>query len=67
MGMLIDESGSRRNRRAGRLRSRPGVTECGQQKHGRRTHDTGERARNNVRKAIGVVLRGLHGGDVAPA
>jgi hypothetical protein len=26
---------------------------------------TGERARNNVRKAIGAVLRGLHRGDAA--
>lgn len=32
---------------------------------GRRTHDTGERARNNVRKAIGAVVRGLHRGDAA--
>jgi hypothetical protein len=36
-----------------------------QLKQGRRTHDTGERARNNVRKAIGAVLRGLHRGDAA--
>jgi hypothetical protein len=37
----------------------------GQLKDGRRTDDTGERARNNVRKAIGAVLRGLHRGDAA--
>jgi hypothetical protein len=36
-----------------------------QLKQGRRTHDTGERARNNVRKAIRAVLRGLHRGDAA--
>ena len=36
-----------------------------QLKQGRRTRDTGERARNNVRKAIGAVVRGLHRGDVS--
>jgi len=36
-----------------------------QLKQGRRIHDTGERARNNVRKAIGAVVRGLHRGDAA--
>lgn len=36
-----------------------------QLQHRRRTHDTGERARNNVRKAIGAVVRGLQRGDVA--
>jgi hypothetical protein len=35
-----------------------------QLKQGRRPRDTGERARNNVRKAIGAVVRGLHRGDV---
>jgi hypothetical protein len=30
---------------------------------GPRKHDTGERARNNVRKAIGAVLRALRSGD----
>jgi hypothetical protein len=34
-----------------------------QLKGGRRNHDTGERARNNVRKAIGAVLRALRSGD----
>lgn len=34
-----------------------------QLKQSRRTHDTGERARNNVRKAIGAVVRGLQRGD----
>jgi hypothetical protein len=34
-------------------------------RQGRRTHDTGERARNNVRKAIGAVVRGLRRGDAA--
>lgn len=36
-----------------------------QLKQGRRIHDTGERARNNVRKAIGAVVRGLHRGDAS--
>ncbi len=36
-----------------------------QLKQGRRTRDTGERARNNVRKAIGAVIRGLQRGDAA--
>lgn len=36
-----------------------------QLKQGRRAHDTGERARNNVRKAIGAVVRGLHRGDAS--
>ena len=36
-----------------------------QLKQWRRTHDTGERARNNVRKAIGAVVRGLHRGDAS--
>jgi hypothetical protein len=36
-----------------------------QLRQGRRTHDTGERARNNVRKAIGAVVRGLQRGDAA--
>jgi hypothetical protein len=34
-----------------------------QLKQGRTSHDTGERARNNVRKAIGAVLRALRSGD----
>jgi hypothetical protein len=35
-------------------------------KQGRRTHDTGERARNNVRKAIAAVVRGLQRCNGAP-
>lgn len=36
-----------------------------QLKQTQRVHDTGERARNNVRKAIGAVVRGLQRGDAA--
>lgn len=36
-----------------------------QLKRERRSHDTGERARNNVRKAIGAVVRALQRGEPA--